>query len=373
MVPIRISCDIKSGYSKKKMTTSTHSSDALLGSLIGTAVGDSIGLPFEGMRPERVNRMLAKGLRQRLVFGKGMLSDDTEHSSMVAQALITHPDDPDGFVSSLAWKLRFWLLGLPAGTGMATLKAILKLCVGIPPGRSGVFSAGNGPSMRSPIIGVFFSNNIEKMKRYTHRQSILTHSDPKAEYGACAVALAASCAAGQADISPMEFYRRLVQELPDADDEFLGLTRRACEAAEQKTEADILIRELNLQKGITGYTYHTVPMVLYYWLRYQNRFEEAITGIISHGGDTDTTAAILGGIIGARVGVNGIPASWQQNIIEWPRSLSWLRKIAERLESVRQSDQPGTPVRLFIPGVIIRNLAFLVIVLLHGFRRLLPV
>jgi ADP-ribosylglycohydrolase len=200
----------------------------------------------------------------------------------------------------------------------------------------------------------------------------MTHSDPKAEYGAFAVALAASLAASRTDISPVDFHEKLLRELPDADAEFTALTRRACEAAGEKAEASNLINELRLQKGITGYTYHTVPLVLYYWLRYQTNFEKAITGIISHGGDTDTTAAILGGIIGARVGVDGIPSSWQKGIIEWPRSLGWLQKVAQRLESVRLSGQPERPVSLFIPGVIVRNLLFIVIVLLHGFRRLLP-
>ena len=41
--------------------------------------------------------------------------NDTEHTLFVAQALLTHPDDPVAFQRCLAWKLRLWLLGLPAG------------------------------------------------------------------------------------------------------------------------------------------------------------------------------------------------------------------------------------------------------------------
>ena len=54
-----------------------------------------------------------------------MISDDTEHTLFVAQALLAHPNDPAAFQRCLAWKLRLWLLGLPAGIGFATLRSIL--------------------------------------------------------------------------------------------------------------------------------------------------------------------------------------------------------------------------------------------------------
>ncbi|MEE8624523.1 MAG: ADP-ribosylglycohydrolase family protein, partial [Acidiferrobacterales bacterium] len=76
----------------------------------------------------------------RFVFGKGMVSDDTEHACMVAQALIVSGGDVETFAKSLAWRFRFWLLGLPAGIGFATLRAVLKLWLGFPSHRSGVFS-----------------------------------------------------------------------------------------------------------------------------------------------------------------------------------------------------------------------------------------
>src|SRR5215471_9427316 len=110
-----------------------------------------------------------------------MCSDDTEHTFLVAQALLSHPDDPVAFQRCLAWKLRLWLLGLPAGIGLATLKAILKLWLGFPPSRSGVWSAGNGPAMRSAIIGAYFYNDQDKRCAFVSAATHLTHTDPKAK------------------------------------------------------------------------------------------------------------------------------------------------------------------------------------------------
>jgi ADP-ribosyl-[dinitrogen reductase] hydrolase len=56
------------------------------GVLLGTAVGDAIGLPSENLSPLRIRSRWPGPLRMRLVLGKGMISDDTEHTLMVAQA-----------------------------------------------------------------------------------------------------------------------------------------------------------------------------------------------------------------------------------------------------------------------------------------------
>ena len=77
----------------------------ILGSLLGTAVGDAVGLPCEGMSGERV-RAFGK-IRHRFLFGRGMFSDDTEHTLMLATALIENQDDAVAFLQAFGWKLRW--------------------------------------------------------------------------------------------------------------------------------------------------------------------------------------------------------------------------------------------------------------------------
>src|SRR4051794_13344682 len=133
--------------------------DQLRGLLLGTAVGDSIGLPREGLSARRAMRIFGGApLRHRLACGRGMGSDDTEHACMTAQALIRSRGDVRCFTKSLAWRMRWWLLAVPAGVGMATAKAVLRLWIGFSPSRSGVRSEGNGPAMRAPVIGACLAN-----------------------------------------------------------------------------------------------------------------------------------------------------------------------------------------------------------------------
>src|SRR4051812_35795630 len=96
-------------------TPSSPRASALPGVLLGTAVGDALGLPMEGLSARRQQKLFPPPLRHRLVAGRGMLSDDTEHTLMVAQALLKHPEDAGAFQRCLAWKLRWWLASLPAG------------------------------------------------------------------------------------------------------------------------------------------------------------------------------------------------------------------------------------------------------------------
>ena len=87
--------------------------ETFAGVLLGTAVGDALGLPAEGLSRQRIARRWGGQWQHRFLFGRGMISDDTEHTLLVAQALLQHPDNPTAFQQCLAWKLRLWLLGLP--------------------------------------------------------------------------------------------------------------------------------------------------------------------------------------------------------------------------------------------------------------------
>lgn len=354
--------------------------DNLIGCLLGTAVGDALGLPSEGLSKHRQQRLYPQLHRHHFWLGKGMVSDDTEHTCMVAQALIASGGDETEFARQLSWRMRFWLLGLPAGIGWATLRAIGKLWLGFPSDSSGVFSAGNGPAMRSAIMGVAYGDNLPKLRALVKISTRITHTDPKAEYGAMAVAVAAYLASRDSAnahprlrlVTPSEYYQTLAMVLEPAAGEMLTLIQQAITSVTAgQTTAEFAL-SLGLKNGITGYIYRTVPVVIHAWLRSQPDYRTGILEIIHCGGDTDTTAAILGGIMGAAGGKSSIPQVWLDDLIEWPRSVEWMTALGQRLAEVTHQGtrQPALPLPLW--GVLIRNLVFLIVVILHGLRRLLP-
>jgi ADP-ribosylglycohydrolase len=342
---------------------------SLMGVLLGTAVGDALGLPAEGMSHQRIQRRWHGQWRHRFLFGRGMTSDDTEHTLFVAQALLAHPNDPAAFQSCLAWKLRLWLLGIPAGIGFATLRAILKLWLGFPPMQSGVSSAGNGPAMRSAILGAYFFDEPEKRLEFVAAATILTHTDRRAMTAALAVAEAAAFA-----MRRDESIDAWLSALPGLghEEEWRVLCREMVDALCAKRSVETFAESLGLRRGVTGYAFHSVPVALYAWLRHRGDFRAALESALNCGGDTDSVGAIAGALAGADVGAKSIPFEWRSGICEWPRSNRFLEQVAKRLATQKVSGRPLGAVRYFWPGLIFRNTVFLASVLLHGFRRLLP-
>ena len=348
--------------------------DAILGCLLGTALGDSVGLWCEGLSPRRQRRFHDGPLRQRFLLGKGMCSDDTEHALMVAQALLVSVGDPAKFSRSLAWRLRGWLLGAPAGIGFATLRACVKLWLGFPPSRSGVFSAGNGPAMRSGILGVCFGDDPPLLLELVRRSTRITHTDPKAEHGALAVACAARLAATCENAAelPERLVAMLRAMIPATEHEFFDLLTRTLASVRAGESTETFAHGLGLTRGVTGYICHTLPIVLHAWLAQPRDFRAAITAVVKLGGDTDTTAAILGSIVGAGVGPAGLPDDWRRDLWEWPCGTAWIETVADRLAQMRATGAPQPTVAVNWPGLAVRNVFFAATVLTIGLRRLLP-
>jgi ADP-ribosyl-[dinitrogen reductase] hydrolase len=346
--------------------------DVLAGVLLGTAVGDALGLPAENLSSRRIRRWWKGEWRMRFVFGRGMISDDTEHTLMVAQALLSHPGDADKFQRCLGWKFRWWLTALPAGVGLATARACLKLWLGFPTHKSAVRSAGSGPAMRSAIIGAYFYDQPERRRSFVLASSRLTHRSWQAETAALAISECAALAI-QTEQSKLQVVQLLeVLRSLSSEPEWQQWLARIESSISAGLSVSDFARSAGLTKGVTGYALHVAPVAVYAWLRHPGDFRTAMVQTLECGGDTDTVGAILGALTGAATGSQGIPKAWLDRILEWPRSTTFMEKVADKLAEQRSSNGPLGPVRFFWPALIARNLFFLLIVLLHGFRRLLP-
>ena len=342
--------------------------DAIHGAILGSVVADAIGLPYEALSRRRGVRLLGPPDRHRFVFGRGMMSDDGEHTCMVARALVECAGDVGRFRRSLVRQLRWWLLGMPAGIGGATLRAAVKLWLGFPPTRSGVFSAGNGPAMRAAVLGVGVANASD-VSAFVRASTTITHTDPKAFHGALAVALAARCASeGKSGHDLIGLLRR---ELGDEAGELVSLVENAVASAGRGETTPRFAESIGCGRGVSGYVLHTVPVAIHAWTSHPADYRRAVTSAVECGGDTDTVAACVGGIVGSRVGAAGIPEDWRNGLLEWPRTLSWIERLARAAASANAGDVVSkTPT--VGPLVLLRNIVFTVVVILHVVRRALP-
>lgn len=342
--------------------------DHILGCILGTAVGDAIGLPREGLSARRAERMFgAAPLGHRFIFGRGMCSDDTEHTVMVGLALLESKAEPEKFAKAFARRLRWWFARIPAGVGLGTAKACIRLWLGVRPDRSGVRSAGNGPAMRSAILGVV-AHDERHVQQLVQASTAVTHSDPRAHEGAFVIANLAKWIvtdeSGRAGLDSV-----LIAGVDDA--QLRDNLVMALETAREGVLPRDFAQRLGQSKGVSGFVNHTVPAAVYCWLAHRGSLRDAVETAVCLGGDSDTVAAITGALAGTELGAQAIPDEWLSNLREWPCSVEWMSRLAEALAQQQAGGSPAGPPYSAILALI-RNVMFTAVVLSHGFRRLLP-
>jgi ADP-ribosylglycohydrolase len=239
--------------------------------------------------------------------------------------------------------------------------------------------------MRAGVLGLCLHRDGDPLREFVRASTRITHTDPKAETGAMLFALGAREAyRARGSAVDAEAFLQICRQQP-LEPEWLAAIEHLQQSLAAGESAAEFAARLNCQRGITGYIVHTVAAVLFCWLRWPGEFRRPMEEIILLGGDSDSTAAILGGLAGASCGTQSIPTEWISHLAEWPYSVDWMAAVlGPELQRRFGDDQPATPMivrreaptplpRSLMPlAVIVRNVFFLIVVLFHGFRRLLP-
>ena len=317
----------------------------LEGCLLGTAVGDALGLPCEGLSPAVVARRFLPLDRFRLVGARGFVSDDTEQSALMVQSLCGHDDDDadDAIVAAFRRAILGWFWRLPFGVGLATIRAALRLTLGLR--RSGVASAGNGAAMRSMVLGAAITDGPRR-RRLAEGLARVTHTDHRAVSAAIFVA---DVAAGD---------EHAVSRVDEPS------LRVALQKASDLAEGHADLATAVVAIGTSGFVMHSVPFAWFCLNRWGVSFE-AVSQAVQGGGDTDTNAAIVGGWVGA-LRPDEIPPRLVERLTGGPFGPRHLRALARACAS------NTAPPTFAWPLALLRNLALYPVVLAHGFRRLLP-
>ncbi len=342
----------------------------ILGCLLGTAVGDAVGLRREGLSRRRATKMYGgPPLGPDFILGRGMCSDDTEHTLMVGRSLVISAGHTGDFQREMARQLKRWLLTGPAGIGIGTLKACVRLLIGMDASRSGVQSAGNGPAMRSALLGVC-AENEEHLKQLVRASTRITHTDPRAEEGALLVARAAGLATRDPSVCPSDFLADAVSTIQG--EELRQTLSQVVTALSRGVPTLQFAESQGWSGGVTGYVNQTVPAALYCWAHSPDDFRRCVENAVLLGGDTDSVAAITGAVCGANLGTNEVPKQWTDRLAEWPRTIRWMEQLARDLASMTQCRTAGQPPSMHWLATVPRNFVFGTLVMAMGFRRLLP-
>lgn len=336
--------------------------DRIEACLLGIALGDSLGLPFEGLGRRRIKRLGALPLRQRLVAGRGTVSDDTDHAELTLRAWCESDGDVGRFAEALARGLRRWFLALPPGIGMATTKACLRLCAGVGSARSGVHSAGNGPLMRATVIGLLPVSD-DLMRELCDASTRITHTDDRAVAWARVIANVTRAFASGMSLEHVKIFGLCGVEHRDVGQSFIAAMESACHSE----PTAVFAARIGCGERVSGFVMHTGPITVHAALSHKDSVLEAIGACIACGGDTDTTASIAGGIVGARHGIDQAGEKLLDRIVDWPRGITKLRRVSRATTAGVKPESTS-----FFLAATFRNFVMLVVVLWHAGRRLFP-
>lgn len=277
--------------------------------LVGKAIGDALGKAFETMSPN--NELLLNWDGKTFLasehhkLGATQWTDDTLMAKSIAESLVIcggfYPRD-------IADRYHAWFrTGKFRGMGNSTRKALTKLDEKVPWTKSGTKNAeGNGTAMRVAPLGLFFHEDLQTVATFAKIDARITHQSTEADVGAIAIGIAIAL---------------LFQN--QTKDGLLSLVCSHLPPSKIKVQLEKL-KDIQLEKlpeefrsaagltqvfGTKAHVVETVPTA-FAILLHTSSFEESIETAIRAGGDTDTTAAIVGALAGTLYGLESIPKMW---------------------------------------------------------------
>lgn len=328
----------------------TSLNDRIEGVLLGTAAGDALGAPYE-FGPAR-----GPDLEVDMVGGRGWeageWTDDTAMAIAIAEVAATGADLRDEAAQDkIVARWRGWSptakdVGIQtsavlsaasrggtitAARARAEAKALHE--------RSGR-SAGNGSLMRTAPVALAYLDDEDAMVQAARAISELTHHDPDAA-DACVL----WCCAIRHAVLTGELDVRI--GLRHIDPERRKLWEKRLNVAESSKPSDFANNGWvvsALQAAWSAIKTTPVPAVR------AEHFRLAVDAAVRAGNDTDTVAAIAGGLLGAAYGASAVPLKWRMVLHGWPgltaHGLVTLAAAVERKGAPDDFDfgYPGSPI-----------------------------
>lgn len=301
--------------------------DKTVGLLLGTALGDGLGRPFEGGPGPS-----SAAVRQVAEADAALTwTDDTAMTIALAEWLLSVPGreaDQNSLVALFAdaWHREPW-----RGYGSGPARIFTAHLAGVPWrettrtlfGAQGSF--GNGGAMRVAPVAVV-APDVQAASGLARRTAAVTHAHPLAQDGAAVQAAAAYLALRTDPAVPLDRRAVLsaVKEIVETSEFGTALLR--VEELQDAAEPRQIAAELG--NGIEAV--RSVPAALTCFLLHPDDPPRAILTAVCCGGDADTIAAMTGALAGARCGAGAFPEQWTSRLEQVHRLRELGRSLAGR-------------------------------------------
>jgi len=287
----------------------------IMGVAVGQAVGDALGSPYEFRHPPAYGT--ARFGRGTFGHGVAQWTDDSEQMALVLRAR----SDPRKIAEGLLeWRTiakdvgnqtRAILLRASTPAGMvAASRAYAKRQEATPRPEGWHPGSGNGGIMRTSVVGLPFLGDRPKIAEAARKISALTHASEWDQDAAMVWSLLVEAAVMRGG---EEF------DLPAAVADALEFVTVPVRRDAWAALADVALRANTLGSAyrINGSAFGAFAAALWS-VSHSGSYEETVQRACSIGTDTDTVAAIAGGLAGAIYNVLDIPSSLARRVWGWP-------------------------------------------------------
>ncbi|RSX55798.1 ADP-ribosylglycohydrolase [Bifidobacterium dolichotidis] len=333
----------------RRVRTNLKYLDEFQGCFIGGAAGDAFGYPLEFLSYGDIIAKYGESGLQHYVLtdvGEALISDDTQMTLFTAVGLLIgktrlmYRGIGASYADYVADAYTTWYdmqMGQRPQYGAGWLTTITELGVQRSPGATCMTVLGNtefgtpqhpindrkgcGGIMRIAPVGLYLhradgqNGDLNQLYETAAEIAALTHGHelgwmPAAMQAHLINTLAYSsdsletCITQVLQVTEQQFAR--CEHLPA----LTSLVRKALEFT-QNTRPDIVnIAEL----GQGWVAEETLAIAIYCAVKYQDDFSSALRAAVNHSGDTDSTGAVTGSILGTYLGYSGIPEMWKQHL-----------------------------------------------------------
>jgi ADP-ribosylglycohydrolase len=323
--------------------------DKYRGCLLGGAVGDALGYPVEFLTRRQILAIYGEeGIRRpKIVDGVAKISDDTQMTLFTAEGLVLARERHKRLKESIYHSYLNWLHTQsepfsPGGEGLLSLKELYdhrapgRTCLGAL--RSGVMggitqpintSCGCGGVMRTaPVaifchakgVGILGSNELSAEAAAITHGHVLGHM-PSYVLSHMLYMIFEGYELEEAVKKAIDVAKeRYIYSGMPADSRYsvrmasfsgIALLHRALELAMDENVCD---EEAISELGEGWVAEETLAVAIYAAVRYKNDFAKAVAVAVNHDGDSDSTGAVTGNILGAYLGASAIPDYMTENL-----------------------------------------------------------
>lgn len=312
----------------------------VLGGIMGFCVADALGVPVEFENRETLRLAPVEHMRAFGTYNQpaGTWSDDTSMTLCLMDSLTKGLDYNDMMAKFLAWYEEgvYTPFGECFDIGITTREALHRYSEGTDPllcGGTSEFDNGNGSLMRIfPLAFYLHSrfgpNFFEKQEAFViiHNISALTHGHPRSQI-ACGlyVTIAGMMLNEKIMVEAIKDGLEIAKQFYEKDnrfkDELLYFDRVFHNDFRCLPERKV---------RSSGYVVHTLEAALWCLLN-TSSYKECVLMAVNLGEDTDTVAAVAGGLAGLVYGFEQIPKQWLETIIKREFVEQLCEKYAEAL------------------------------------------